>query len=62
MGRCGVRRRIYEVDGTMAKARREAIVEALRVSDQSTSAAARRLQIGRSTIYRLMAAYGIDRK
>jgi len=50
----------WEIEGTLARAEREAIIAALAHCGQSRSAAATRLGIGRSTLYRLVEVYKID--
>lgn len=45
--------------GTLAYIERHAIIDAIRECDQSITAAARRLCIGRTTIYRLINRYEI---
>jgi hypothetical protein len=47
----------WQCEGTMAKAQRDAIEAALVACDYSIASAAKRLRIGRSTIYRLLRAY-----
>jgi transposase len=49
----------WNVPGTLAKAQRDAIITALADCYYSHSAAAQRLRIGRSTIYRLIDRYQI---
>jgi hypothetical protein len=49
----------WNVPGTLAKAQRDAIIIALKECYYSHSAAANRLRIGRSTIYRLIERYQI---
>jgi transposase len=49
----------WNVPGTLAKAQRDAIINALKDCYYSHSAAAQRLRIGRSTIYRLIERYQI---
>jgi hypothetical protein len=50
---------LWRVEGTMAKAERDAIIAALHASQYHLTAAAARLRIGRSTLYRLIANYQI---
>jgi transposase len=50
----------WEVEGTLAKAQRDAIVKALVDCNYKISAAAAKLRIGRSTIYRLIEAFEIE--
>jgi transcriptional regulator of acetoin/glycerol metabolism len=52
--------RIWEIEGTMPRAERDAIVAALEYCAYNVTAAARRLQIGRSTLYRLIDAYQVS--
>lgn len=49
----------WDAEGTMARAEREAIIAALVHCGQCRSAAAARLRVSRSTLYRLMVAYEI---
>lgn len=44
----------HQIEGTMAHAQRAAIQSALRLSGYNLSAAADRLRIGRTTLYRLI--------
>jgi hypothetical protein len=50
----------WKIAGTLAKAERDAVLEALVECDYKISNAAARLKIGRSTIYRLIATFEID--
>jgi transposase len=50
----------HQVEGTMANAQRAAIQSALRLSSYNLSAAAERLRIGRTTLYRLIDQYDIE--
>jgi len=52
--------REWEIEGTLLHAERAAIIAALEYCDHSRSAAAARLRIRRSTLYRFMAAYEIE--
>lgn len=49
----------HQIEGTMAHAQRAAIQSALRLSGYNLSAAADRLRIGRTTLYRLIDQYEI---
>ena len=51
--------RDWEIEGTMAKAQRDALLQALEANDFRPTRAAAQLRIGRSTIYRLMKRYGL---
>ena len=46
--------------GTMAYAKREAIVSALKAANYNFSAAAAKLEVGRTTLYRLAEKYEIE--
>jgi hypothetical protein len=50
----------WKQPGTMAYAKREAILSALEVTNYRFKAAADRLGIGRSTLYRLLKAFKIE--
>ena len=50
----------WEREGTMAHAKYEAVMKALVWSKWDVSLAARRLEISRMTIYRLLAQYDVD--
>ena len=50
----------WQVEGTLAKAERDAVIAALAHCDGCVSGAAARLRVGRSTLYRMMAAFEID--
>ena len=47
-------------DGSMDQARRRAIIEALVRCDQNVAKAARRLRVGRSTLYRLISEFEVE--
>lgn len=49
----------HQIEGTMAYAQRAAIQSALRISSYNLSAAAERLRISRTTLYRLIDQYDI---
>lgn len=50
----------WQVDGTMAKARRDALIRALVECDYCLDTAAAFLRIGRSTVYRLVNSLEIE--
>ena len=50
----------WQVEGTLAAAERAAIIAALRHCENSRTLAAKRLNCGRSTLYRKMADYEIE--
>jgi transposase len=47
----------WQNEGSMDQARRRATINALQQCDQNVARAAKRLQIGRSTMYRLLAKF-----
>lgn len=49
----------WEIEGTMARAQRDALLHALTASDYVVANAARQLRIGRSSAYRLIKRFGI---
>jgi transcriptional regulator of acetoin/glycerol metabolism len=51
--------RIWEAEGTMLKAERDAVIAALEHCGYHPAAAARRLCVGRSTVYRMVDAFEI---
>jgi transposase len=55
-----MRRPAWQHEGSMDQARRRAIIDALEHCDQSVTKAARRLRIGRSTLYRFIKAFDIS--
>lgn len=52
----------WQVPGTMAYAEYNAVIKALRDANHSVTAAAARLRIGRSTLYRFISRFEIDLK
>lgn len=50
----------WAVEGTLAKAEREAVIAALVHCGHCRTAAAARLRISRSTLYRLLVAYQVE--
>lgn len=49
----------WQREGTMAKAERDALLCALEANSYRITSAARRLEIGRTTVYRLIAEFEI---
>lgn len=50
----------WMIDGTLAKAEREALVEALLLCNYRVSDVSKRLRVGRTTVYRLTVKYQIE--
>jgi transcriptional regulator of acetoin/glycerol metabolism len=51
---------VWKQPGTLEHAKREAIISALKETNYQMAEAARRLRVGRSTMYRFREMYEID--